>query len=202
MAESDITIPSVRHFTENSFLEDGFAKSDRFIVRFEDIGKIVGGSGAKLDTNLFSVNGWLSSNVVSVDVPGFAISVEDAPHRHKVTQRNPSEDVSITFYDSKDWIIRRQMYKWINFICEDEIDAINYTRNYFDDFVVNMRVWTITDSGKLVPKKETDYFTGIYPLSVGNVDFNISTENELGTTQVQFKYRRHLIQEGVVEKAG
>ena len=197
----DKNIASIRYFTEHSFLKPqdkdnvtgfGFAKQDRFWLQFYDPNKVQ--TNFELDVNLFKTDGWLTANVVSVDVPEFSLSTEEAPHRHKITQRNPPGDLSMVFYDSYDRKIRRQMYRWINNICQDDADPADYRRNYFDECVINMRVYALFDSGG-ISVNESDYFIDMYPTSVGNVDFNTSTENEIGTTTVQFKYRRHIIEE-------
>lgn len=179
----------IRDFINNSYLKSGFLKPSDFLIDFYNIG------GNSIENTFGFVSDFfkkLSLNIVSVEVPGFTIEVDESPYRHKVTKRTLS-DLTMVFYDSKDHEIRKNIHKWINGIVQDDSDISDINRRYLDECMINMAIKQILPSGEFTESSKWEYFQGIYPISVQSVNFDTTNENEIGTTTVLWKYRHHTI---------
>jgi len=176
----------IKRFIDNSYVRTGFFKPSDFEVEFIDR-SVVNTFG--LTANIFTI---LSENIKSIEVPSFALEMDVTPYRHRFGRRTPG-DITMAFYDSSNLEIRRNFFKWINGMIQENSDTNNYLRKYFDDCIVDIRVKHILPGGNLSSESMWDYFYDVYPISTSAVSYDTSNENELGTTTIQWKYRYHTV---------
>lgn len=179
----------IRDFINNSYLRTGFLKPSDFLIDFYNT------AGNSIERTFGFVDDFftkLSANIVSIEIPGFTIEVDESPYRHKVQKRTLS-DITTVFYDSKDHEIRKNFHRWINGIAQDDSDIADINRRYLDECMINMSVKQILPSGEFTNSSKWEYFQGIFPTSVQSINFDVTNENEIGTTTVLWKYRHHTI---------
>lgn len=189
MAKSDVT--SINKFIENSFLKKpGFAKKSRFELTVdptdESKGNIFGNFGIESDM--------LKYNLISITLPEITLQDNAAPFSHGITRRGAPGNISLRFYESESLDIKRFFTRWV----EQFNITFNWRQyevlNFFDDLILNMTVSHLATSSSIKDEnRRVDYFEGCFPLSVGNIDYNIGSENELATIDVTMKYLFHTV---------
>ncbi len=177
----------VQKFIQNSYFRTGFLKLSDFEIAFVDYQSVI--SSFNLTPDLFDK---MLYNIKSIEVPAFTIEIDEMPYRQRLVKRTLG-DITTVFYESADSEIRRNMYKWINGIIEDDSDIMNYKRKYFDDCVVNLNVKQILPTGYLASNTQWEYFKDVYPVSVSALSLDQTTENDVGTVTIQWKYKHHSI---------
>lgn len=177
----------IKSFVTNSYYRTGFLKLSDFEIEFNDYNSVV--NTFNLTSDIFTK---MLHNIKSIEVPGFTIETDEMPYRQRLVKRTLG-DITTVFYDSSDSEIRRNVYKWINGIIEDDSDINTYKRKYFDDCVVNLSVKQILPSGLLSSNSQWEYFKDVYPISVGALSLDQTTENDAGVVTIQWKYKHHSI---------
>ena len=125
--------------------------------------------------------------VTTEQLPAFELSTLDIDFRgRKISlagDRDASGDCTVTVYNDTDFMIRNAMERWNNGI-NDLADNTGITTpaDYQSDLVVEQ-----LDRDDTVLKSYV--FRSAYPLSVGSIDLNVTTDNELETFEIQFRYQ-------------
>ncbi len=183
---------SIEHFIQNSFLsQGGFFKPSRFQVEFIPTGAKL---GEFTDIDLFT---WLKENIITASVPQFALNISETSYRMSVNGRNPEGELSMSFYESFDLRIRRNIHQWISNTVEKQGIDHNFKRLYVDDVKCDIKVYPLGGDGNKIKMgngdEVFDYFQTAIPTSVSGLNYNIATENEAGTTTINFKYHYHSV---------
>ena len=185
MAANDGAFTSIDHFISNSFLKEpeGFLRPSRFKISFTN--------WLRNDLIPVEFKDIMSNNLVSIAVPGFSVSDDDStPLRHAITSRDVG-DITMVFWESSKFDIRRNIWKWIDTIVQHKNDINNQYIAYFDEIVVNLKVYPLTNAGEL--GSICDEFLDVFPLNAGDINYDYSDDNQIAQTTVQWRYRYHNI---------
>ena len=125
--------------------------------------------------------------VTASNLPASTLGEIAVPFRGRniyVTGDRPApEPWSVTFYNDTDFMIRNAMENWNNGINDlKENTGVTRPSDYQTDLLVEQ-----LDRDNAILKSYV--FRSAYPLSVGSIDLNVATDNELETFEIQFRYQ-------------
>lgn len=180
-----MSITSIDDFISNSFLNsEGFLKPSRFEIEFDRLPEFLG--------NTAEINNIMKFNIVSVGLPPFSIQEADNnPLRHRIVMRN-TDNISMQFFESKDISIKDLMFNWIDEMVRHRSNIDNFQRRYFDDITASLRVYPLKPDGTRTARY--DRFLDVFPVSAGQIQYDIGDENNIGKIDITFKYRFHMIE--------
>lgn len=173
---------NIDYFIQNSFLNTpGLLRPSRFKLTWIT------------PPNIGAVNiTLLENNVYEVTTPGISIETSYLPINRINVGRRREETIKMSFYESQNLDIKRQIYEWISFMVDLRDDENNFIRHYCDDFYSKFKVSPITNAGQ-TPLSEV--FVDAFPVSVSETVFDVGKDEEFGSVSVTFAYRYHTIEE-------
>lgn len=180
---------SVDWIKNNSTLADnkGIPLINRFICLLN----------APVDKNkngIFSKNGWLELQVLSVDVPNFAInSVEQELNgvRRMYFKERGDGDLGITFLDTPDLLLRRFFYAWLQLAID--ISEAGVKRSYMNEYMPSPAEFLILPLDFAGIPRYGDRFINVFPVDISGIQYNYAEAGEVIKTTVKFKYMFHYL---------
>lgn len=182
----------------SSFLQnypDGFAHPDRYIVSFT-LPKGIPDSGEWMNNESSSGNSFyferLINNQGAINIgchtaimPARTLLVADhkhigAPFRYPYSQTY--DPVSFTFYADKDLNARRYFDIWQTMV----INIMDNSMNFWDEYTSDIKITQLDRKGR--PGYSVTLYQG-FPLSVGDVNFNYASRNEIQNITVTITYK-------------
>jgi hypothetical protein len=142
----------------------------------------------------FRKNGWLEFQVASCELPNISISPSEleinGAKRFYFKGRTDS-DLSITFYETPDLLLRRFFFSWMS-------EAVNVSengvvRNYMADYMPSPSEFLIFPLNYHGDAYYCDRFVNVFPYDVSGITYNYSRGGEVIQTTVKFKYMFHNI---------
>jgi len=197
MADSFSTL---NYFTEESFFgpnSSGFARTNRFKLEIISTGNVNtklnnAGPGFKM----------LQNNIISANLPSFGLTDQATPFSHIVTRKTESQNVSLKFWESNNLEIKIFIQQWMKLFKNDFKNQSSgnawygyQTNNFFDDCVATMKISHMPYGSDQSDKMTTDYFYKVFPITCGNINYNVSQDNQLAEIDVTFKYVFHDVEE-------
>ena len=175
------------NFWNNSTLQDkyGILRQSRFVCLLNAPEKLAG------QFKDLKGNGWLEWQVLAVSCPDVMISTQEMeingwPRYYLETRRDA--DLSITFMESSNLIVRTFFYAWMN----AGYNQIKMHRNYIEDVEAKeMKIIPITHDNRGV---RADVFRGVFPYQINNLDYNMESGEGILKTEVKFKYLFHTLE--------
>jgi len=143
-------------------------------------------------TNL-KQNGWLEFQVASVELPNIGINpVElelNGARRFNFTNRTDSE-LSITFYETPDLLLKRFFYSWMQeALSVSEQNGV--VRKYMSEYMPSPSEFLIFPLNYNGDAYYCDRFINIFPYDISGISYNYSRGGEIIQTTVKFKYMYH-----------
>lgn len=142
-------------------------------------------------SGIFSKNGWLELQVLSVDCP--ALTVDFAEFELNGVKRFygkglTHDDLQITFLETPDLSLRRFFYAWQSLAVKAS-STEGTTRLYQDQFTCKeLKIAPLDFEGKAY---YADRFIGAFPTRIADINYNYGTSGEMLKTIVTFKYEFH-----------
>ena len=138
-------------------------------------------------------NGWLEIQVVSVDCPDISLETSDIELDGKKRfyfKGRSDGDLSISFLESPDLLIRRFFYAWMKYALNiNEMGGV--IRHYMDEFTASdMIVAPLDFEGKA---HYGDRFLKVFPVKIDSMSYDYSADNAILKTTVSFKYVLHQV---------
>ena len=194
MAEIKPGFVSLDHFVANSFMGrpaklgyPGFFKNSRFYVAF-DLPKDIVFSD---ESNTTTVEQYLSNNIETIEMPSVSISSSPTPFSHQINQRVEEGQINAVFFEDPIMSVRNVMWSWINSMSDKRSDHDNIMRSYLSEIAGTIRIYPLTLDGSKGTRH--DQLIDVFPIAVAPKGLDIKAEQEVGKTNVTFKYRYHSI---------
>jgi hypothetical protein len=161
----------------------------------DDIKAVVGNQGGFARTNFFAVtfNGPASITpdpvivnalCESAQLPGRSISTfEHGMIRHAIKRPYGyiNDDVTLTFYVTNDFYIKKLWEAWLNTVVNDVNDKIGYRDDYAQDIVISVLNLNHNEIHQVT-------LTKAYPITINAIELNNGSENELMRLTVTLTY--------------
>jgi hypothetical protein len=161
----------------------------------DDIKAVVGNQGGFARTNFFAVtfNGPASITpdpvivnalCESAQLPGRSISTfEHGMIRHAIKRPYGyiNDDVTLTFYVTNDFYIKKLWEAWLNSVINDVNDKVGYRDDYAQDIVISVLNLNHNEIHQVT-------LTKAYPITINAVELNNGSENELMRLTVTLTY--------------
>jgi len=161
----------------------------------DDIKAVVGNQGGFARTNFFAVtfNGPASITpdpvivnalCESAQLPGRSISTfEHGMIRHAIKRPYGyiNDDVTLTFYVTNDFYIKKLWEAWLNTVINDVNDKVGYRDDYAQDVVISVLNLNHNEIHQVT-------LTKAYPITINAVELNNGSENELMRLTVTLTY--------------
>ena len=161
----------------------------------DDIKAVVGNQGGFARTNFFAVtfNGpsSISPDPVivnalceSAQLPGRSISTfEHGMIRHAIKRPYGyiNDDVTLTFYVTNDFYIKKLWEAWLNTVINDVNDKVGYRDDYAQDIVISVLNLNHNEIHQVT-------LTKAYPITINAIELNNGSENELMRLTVTLTY--------------
>ena len=161
----------------------------------DDMKAIVGNQGGFARTNFFAVtfNGPASISpdpvVVnalceSAQLPGRSISTfEHGMTKHAIKRPYGyiNDDVTLTFYVTNDFYIKKLWEAWLNSVVNDVGDKVGYRDDYAQDVVISVLNLNHNEIHQVT-------LTKAYPITINAIELNNGSENELMRLTVTLTY--------------
>ena len=161
----------------------------------DDIKAVVGNQGGFARTNFFAVtfNGPASISpdpviinalCESASLPGRSISTfEHGMVRHAIKRPYGyiNDDVTLTFYVTNDFYIKKIWEQWMNTIINDVNDKVGYRDDYAMDVTISVLNLNHNEIHQVT-------LTKAYPITINAIELNNGSENELMRLSVTLTY--------------
>jgi hypothetical protein len=161
----------------------------------DDIKAVVGNQGGFARTNFFAVtfNGPASITpdpvivnalCESAQLPGRSISTfEHGMIRHAIKRPYGyiNDDVTLTFYVTNDFYIKKLWEAWLNTVINDVNDKVGYRDDYAQDIVISVLNLNHNEIHQVT-------LTKAYPITINAIELNNGSENELMRLTVTLTY--------------
>ena len=161
----------------------------------DDIKAVVGNQGGFARTNFFAVtfNGPASITpdpvivnalCESAQLPGRSISTfEHGMTKHAIKRPYGyiNDDVTLTFYVTNDFYIKKLWEAWLNTVVNDVNDKIGYRDDYAQDVVISVLNLNHNEIHQVT-------LTKAYPITINAIELNNGSENELMRLTVTLTY--------------
>lgn len=138
-------------------------------------------------------NGWLEIQVIGVDCPNISIDsaeLELNGLRRFYFKGRTDGDLTITFLESSDLVLRRFFYEWIKQAVDIDFTG-GVKRHYMSEFAASDIIVAPLDfEGKA---HYGDRFIKIFPVNIHDITYNYGTNNDIIKTAVTFKYMFHQV---------
>lgn len=166
-----------------------------FANPIDDMKAIVGNQGGFARTNFFAVtfNGpsSISPDPVivnalceSAQLPGRSISTfEYGMTRHAIKRPYGyiNDDVTLTFYVTNDFYIKKLWEAWLNSVINDVDDKVGYRDDYAQDVVISVLNLNHNEIHQVT-------LTKAYPITINAIELNNGSENEIMRLTVTLTY--------------
>ena len=142
---------------------------------------------------LLNDNGFLEFQVTKVDCPNIGIEPGSDLELNGVRRfwfkgRNDA-DLSISFLDTPDLLLRRFFYAWLQMAVE--VSTAGALRGYLEEYVAKeFLVFPLDQYGH---GHYSDKFTEIFPYDISSINYDYGRDNEIIETTVKFKFLFHYI---------
>lgn len=161
----------------------------------DDIKAVVGNQGGFARTNFFAVtfNGPASISpdpviinalCESASLPGRSISTfEHGMVRHAIKRPYGyiNDDVTLTFYVTNDFYIKKIWEQWMNTVINDVNDKVGYRDDYAMDVTISVLNLNHNEIHQVT-------LTKAYPITINAIELNNGSENELMRLSVTLTY--------------
>lgn len=161
----------------------------------DDIKAIVGNQGGFARTNFFAVtfNGpasitpdpvIINALCESASLPGRSISTfEHGMVRHAIKRPYGyiNDDVTLTFYVTNDFYIKKIWEQWMNTVINDVNDKVGYRDDYAMDVTISVLNLNHNEIHQVT-------LTKAYPITINAIELNNGSENELMRLSVTLTY--------------
>jgi hypothetical protein len=162
----------------------------------DDMKAIVGNQGGFARTNFFAVtfNGPASIGkpdpvivnalCESAQLPGRSISTFEHGMTGQTIKRPYgyiNDDVTLTFYVTNDFYIKKLWEQWLNSVINDVNKKVGYRDNYAQDITISVLNLNHNEIHQVT-------LTKAYPITVNAIDLNNGSENELMKLSVTLTY--------------
>jgi hypothetical protein len=141
-----------------------------------------------------SKNGWLELQVMNVEVPSFNIDPTEielnGARRFYFKSRGDSE-MSITFLETPDLLLRRFFYAWMQKAID--ISDKGVKRGYMSEYMPIPSEFVIFPLNYKGTARYADRFVNVFPYDISGISFNYGQAGEILKTTVKFKYMFHYI---------
>lgn len=140
-------------------------------------------------------NGWLELQVLSVEVPNInidPIEIELNGARRFYFKGRGDSELSITFLETPDLLLRRFFYAWIQMAIDISEDG-GVKRSYMSDYMPVPSEFIIFPLNYKGTARWADRFINIFPFDISGISFNFGQSGEVLKTTVKFKYMYHHI---------
>lgn len=142
----------------------------------------------------FKQNGWLELQVASAELPSISIDpteLELNGAKRFFFKGRTDADLSITFYETPDLLLRRFFFSWMQ-------DAVKVTtegvvRHYMSEYMPSPSEFLLFPLNYKGDAYYCDRFINIFPYDISGVSYNYSRAGEIIQTTVKFKYMYHYI---------
>jgi len=139
-------------------------------------------------------NGWLELQVMSVELPSFNIEPSElelnGARRFYFTKRGDTE-LSITFLETPDLLLRRFFYSWMQLAIDVSDNGV--TRGYMSDYMPIPSEFVIFPVDFNGTARYADRFVNVFPYDISSISYNFAQAGELLKTTVKFKYMYHYL---------
>jgi hypothetical protein len=185
----------IKNFVDNSSVNDNSGITNSGLLR---LNRFIGIMDKKTFTNSADVtknDDFLVWNLFKVSCPSLKIGVvtkevDAIPRYYFKTWEY--DDLSISYLESANMIIRHYFYSWMSFA----LNARTFERHYYDDVKANQFI--IYPLGNNGESDMIEVFHDIVPISIDSVDFDVSDDgNAVALTTVKFKYIGHEVLKNV-----
>jgi hypothetical protein len=140
-------------------------------------------------------NGWLELQVLAAECPNFGIEPTElelnGARRFVFKGRNDSE-LSITFLDTPDLLLRRFFYAWMNMAITIS-QEVGVKRDYMKNYMPNPCEFMLFPLDYAGNGRYCDRFTHVFPYDISGISYNYAQAGEVLKTTVRFKYMYHSI---------
>ena len=161
----------------------------------DDIKAVVGNQGGFARTNFFAVtfNGpasitpdpvIINALCESASLPGRSISTfEHGMVRHAIKRPYGyiNDDVTLTFYVTNDFYIKKIWEQWMNTVINDVNDKVGYRDDYAMDVTISVLNLNHNEIHQVT-------LTKAYPITINAIELNNGSENELMRLSVTLTY--------------
>lgn len=139
-------------------------------------------------------NGWLELQVMSVELPSFNIDPAElelnGARRFYFTKRGDTE-LSITFLETPDLLLRRFFYTWMQLAIDASENGVK--RGYMSDYMPSPSEFVIFPVDFKGTASYADRFVNVFPYDISSISYNFAQAGELLKTTVKFKYMYHYL---------
>lgn len=143
----------------------------------------------------FKNNGWLEFQVASVELPSITIDPVDVElngARRFFFKGRTDADLSITFYETPDLLLRRFFFSWLQDAFK--VDAVSGARrSYMSEYMPEPSEFLIFPLNFNGDAYYGDRFINAFPYDISGISYNYSRAGEVIQTTVKFKYTFHHI---------
>lgn len=142
---------------------------------------------------LLSDNGFLEFQVLRVDCPNIGIEPGSELELNGVRRfwfkgRNDS-DLSVTFLETPDLLLRRFFYAWIQLAVE--VSTEGALRGYLNEYVA--QEFLVFPLDQYAHGHYCDKFIKVFPYDISSINYDYGRDNDIIETTVKFKFMFHYI---------
>lgn len=141
----------------------------------------------------FRRNGWLEFQVASVELPDITIDpteLELNGARRFFFKGRTDSDLSITFYETPDLLLRRFFFSWMQEAVQVE-ENTGVVRKYMEEYMPLPSEFLVFPLNYNGDAYYCDRFTNLVPYKVSGISYNYARAGEIIQTTVSFKYMYH-----------
>lgn len=149
----------------------------------------------KTKSGIFSKNGWLELQVLSAECPNFGIDpveLELNGARRFFFKGRTDSDLSITFLDTPDLLLRRFFYDWMN-LAVSVTERTGVIRHYMDTYMPSPSEFLMFPLDYAGQGRICDRFVKVFPYDISGISYNYAQAGEVIKTTVKFKYMFHYL---------
>jgi hypothetical protein len=148
----------------------------------------------------FKNNGWLEFQVASVELPSITIDPQELElngARRFFFKGRTDGDLSITFYETPDLLLRRFFFSWMQEAVQ--VTEKGVVRHYMEEYMPKPSEFLVFPLNYNGDAYYADRFVNVFPYDISGHSYNYSRAGEIIQTTVKFKYMFHNITE--IEKS-